>query len=90
MKYSVRWVTKAEFELARLWLNAADRAAITSAANEIDARLAINPDVEGESRSGGRRILLVAPLGGTYDVRHADRVVLVLDVWKFEKRARQP
>ena len=86
MNYTVLWVHEAEQELATLWMNEAERAAVAEAANEIDQRLRSNPDREGESRPHGHRVLFVAPLAVTFEVRPTDRVVQVLDVWKYERR----
>ena len=51
MNYTVVWAPAAERELMEHWLAAADRAALTAAADEIDQRLANSPADEGESRS---------------------------------------
>jgi hypothetical protein len=63
MKYRVLWLAAAEQELAQIWLNAADRSAVTSASNRIDRRLQSNPEDEGESRPNGQRIVFETPLG---------------------------
>lgn len=86
MNYTVLWVAAAERKLARLWTDFLRRQEITDAANEIDTRLRVSPEEEGESRASGRRILLVPPLGVTFEVRPSDRTVRVLDVWLFERR----
>jgi plasmid stabilization system protein ParE len=86
MTYTVVWAPAAEQELAQLWMNIARRRELTQAAREIDSRLRIAPAEEGESRAHGRRILLVPPLGVTFEVFPEDRIVRVLDVWQFEKR----
>jgi len=83
MKYTVLWVLAAEHELARLWMDAGQRYSVSGAANEIEKRLAANPGNEGESRSRGQRILLIPPLGVTYEIAEDDRIVRVLDVWRF-------
>ena len=85
MSYTVIWLESAEAELTELWLNASNRDQVTSAASEIDVRLRTNPEIEGESRSGERRILLVAPLGVTFEVNPEDRLVRVLEVWLFRR-----
>lgn len=41
MRFTVSWLRSAELELAQLWLNAEDRTALASAANEIDRLLTI-------------------------------------------------
>jgi hypothetical protein len=86
MSYTVVWVPAAEQELAQLWMDAAQRREVTQAAQEIDDRLRFAPADQGESRPHGRRILLVPPLGATFEILSDDRLVRVLDVWRFEKR----
>jgi hypothetical protein len=84
MRYSVRWKTNAEQQLAQIWLDAGDRAAITSAASRIDLRLERNPKDEGESRANARRILFEPPLGVRYRVIEDDLRVEVLEIWRFD------
>jgi hypothetical protein len=86
MSYTVVWVPAAEQELAQLWMNTARRREVTEAAREIDSRLRAAPAEEGESRAHGCRILLVPPLGVTFEIFPEDRIVRVLDVWEFERR----
>jgi hypothetical protein len=83
MNYSVDWLPDAEQELADLWLLATDREAVTKASYLIDQRLGTDPENEGESRSDGRRILFVAPLGVIFRVRQNEWKVTVLHVWKY-------
>jgi len=82
VNYTVIWKPEAEAELAELWLEAADRSAVTSAANRIDGLLGRNPDSQGESRTGSIRLMFVAPVGVFFDVREQDRIVAVLSVWR--------
>jgi hypothetical protein len=70
-------------DLADLWNNAPDRAAVTAAANEIDARLARDPLSQGEGREGATRILFVEPLAVLFEVDTAARRVTVFDVWRW-------
>jgi len=84
MRYSVRWKPNAEQQLAQIWLDASDRAAITSAARRIDLRLERKPTDEGESRGDGRRILFETPLGVRYRVIADDLRVEVLEIWRFD------
>ena len=83
MKYTVIWTRLAEGQLAAIWVAASDRRAVTAAANKIDTLLSSDPDSQGESRPRGRRILLEAPLGVIFRVRHSDQTVFVLEVWRF-------
>jgi hypothetical protein len=83
MKYTVRWSRTAEDELTLIWMQAADRAVVTAAAEAIDRRLAASPETEGESREDGLRILFDAPLAATYEVDSRTREVRVAHVWRF-------
>jgi hypothetical protein len=90
MRYQVHWVSEAEEELASIWVRAEDRDLITRTAFSIDRMLGNNPENAGESRSGDRRVLLIPPLGVTFSVSPQDRVVLVLNVWRFDQRRQNP
>lgn len=83
MKYEVGWKSSAQEELARLWLDSSQPDVVKLAADEIDMLLISDPLGAGESRSGNRRILFVAPLGEVYRVFEADRRVKVLRVWRY-------
>lgn len=83
MKYTVIWVPTAEQELAALWMDAANREAVTRASHTIDYLLGRDPLGEGEPRPGGGRVLLVPPLGVLYEVSPDDCLVRVLHVWAF-------
>jgi hypothetical protein len=60
-----------------------DRTRTTLAADQIDTQLKHTPELVGESRSAGRRILIVPPLTVTYRVLSDDRVVQVSHVQAF-------
>jgi hypothetical protein len=66
-----------------LWLQATDRNAIAQASHRIDQVLKTNPELQGESREKGRRILLEPPLGILFRVDSQARIVYVLSVWQF-------
>lgn len=83
--FRVRWKQSALDELTALWM-AADsegRREITAAAHRIDQLLQGDPEDQGESRPGGRRILFVPPLGLLFRVDAALSVVRVLHVWHY-------
>ena len=86
--FTVRWRRSALNELAALWMNAdADqRRDITAASQRIDQFLRANPEQHGESRSQGRRIMFIPPLGLTFHVNRQTALVLVLHVWRFRQR----
>ncbi|OHB84304.1 MAG: hypothetical protein A2V98_18720 [Planctomycetes bacterium RBG_16_64_12] len=82
MTYTVVWKPAAEDELARMWTDAADRAAVTAAANDIDRLLGSSPHDQGESRSGAVRVMFLHPLGVFFHTEDEDRIVSVLRVWR--------
>lgn len=84
MNYTVVWGNDAEDEIARLWLDAQDRAALAAAVDAIDAVLGRDPFGVGESREGRRRILIVSPVGVIYSVKRQDRIVEVTKIWKHQ------
>jgi hypothetical protein len=86
MRYTVIWQPLAEEKLATIWIDAADRGAITVAAIEIDRRLKKNPESLGESRGGNTRWVVVPPLAVHFDVHQEDRVVRVLTVRSIPTR----
>jgi plasmid stabilization system protein ParE len=85
MIFTVTWSPKAKRTLAELWNVAADRQAVTDAADAIDVLLRTGPSDVGESRVANIRILTVLPLSVYYDVREADRLVAVWAVWRVRK-----
>jgi hypothetical protein len=85
MKYTVVWTPSAEQDLAAVWLNAANRNAVTSAAHTIDGLLGQDPETRGTLRFDSVRTLLVPPLGVDFEVVEPDRIVYVLTIWDVTK-----
>ena len=81
MTWTVVWKPSAERHLANLWLGASDRQAMANASNRIDWLLKHFPEVVGESRDHGRRILIESPLAVIYKIDPGDRMATVLAVW---------
>lgn len=79
-RYTVVWLPPAEDQLADIWVGAADRAAVTAASSEIDARLAIDPLTKGLAVSEGLRQITVPPLKAFFEVHPLDRLVEVTGV----------
>jgi len=79
MRYTVTWLSAALDELMRLWTQAADRQAVTDAANRIDRVLAVDPERQGRPL-GSQRVLVEPPLVVTFQVIPDDRMVRVLQV----------
>jgi hypothetical protein len=86
VNFNVVWVPSTAQELADVWLKASDRNAVTQAAFRLDQRLEQDPENEGESRPGNRRVAFEPPLGITFKVDRASRTVRVLRVWRFGRR----
>ena len=82
MKWTVIWKTDAEGDLAKLWMDAADRAGVTAAANRIDLLLRKDPLNTGESRAEDDRIYYEHPLAILFTVDELDRKVFVERVWR--------
>ena len=83
MKWTVIWKADAESDLAKMWVDATDKAAISAAANHIDALLRKDPLNTGESRTDGDRVYFETPLGILFTVGDMDRKVFVERVWRI-------
>ena len=88
MRFTVVWAPAAEAQLTEVWLAATDRRNISDTANQIDQDLRDDPVTVGESREPGYRIHLRPPLGVTFEILPADRIVRVLQVWHFASKRR--
>jgi len=88
--FSVEWLQSALDNLAELWANSdsAARQVLNAACNEMDPRLARDPNNEGESRPQGRRITFVAPLAAIFRVDPVQRIVTVIRIYRFRRRSR--
>ncbi len=84
MKYTVTWTQAALDELATIWSQADDRAAVAAASNEIDRLLATSPDSQGESRRGNVRVMFKGPLGADFEILAEDCKVQVLTTWRVK------
>ena len=73
MKYSVVWKPFAEYQLADIWLRAADQQAVTNASDAIDRQLSQDPERLGEADKHGWRIVAVPPLVAPFEVSVDDR-----------------
>lgn len=89
-RYTVLWSRPAENQLALIWTDAADRQAVTNAANAIDTELASNPLNKGLPLSEGMRTLNIPPLHVLFFVEEADRLVRVVLVRPLTPPASPP
>lgn len=81
---TVTWDSTTQDELARIWLNAKDRAEVSQAANTIDTLLSTSPEAKGEPFLDGR-LLVESPLAVTYAIDADNCQVRVLQVWHLER-----
>ncbi len=82
MSYTVVWKPRAERQLAAIWASTHDRAAVTKAADQMDADLKEQAVNAGESREDLQsRIMFSLPLAIAFRVHPEDRRVEVLRVW---------
>jgi hypothetical protein len=80
MRYTVTWHPDALDELARAWIEAADRSGVTRAVQAIESTLRDEPADQGQEFYGDR-IMVATPLAVTFAVHVEDRIVQVLQVW---------
>lgn len=78
-RYTVVWHQAALDELARLWIDASDRTAVTLAASAIDRHLAVDASEKGIAVPDHLRQLTVPPLHVLFAVSELDRMVRILD-----------
>jgi hypothetical protein len=86
-RYTVTWLKGTENRLIEIWMRTADKQAVTTAANAIDARLAKDPANQGSEVGEGLRSLYVPPLHVLFSVREPDRLVEVVSVRTDEDSA---
>jgi hypothetical protein len=88
-RYTVVWSPQAEGRLAQLWTDAANRQAVSDAANAIDAQLAVDPLTKGNPLKEGLRTLDIPPLRVLFEVHELDRLVRVVLV-RIDARLSPP
>lgn len=87
--FRVEWIQDALDDMMRIWMaaNSTCRQEITRASNQLDAVLKHDPVGNSESRREDERVLFIYPLAATIEIDVAKRVVWVLNVWCFRRRA---
>jgi plasmid stabilization system protein ParE len=88
--FTVRWTRFADAQLIRIWLSAADRAAVTGAANIIDRELADSPVSKGRALVPGFRELEASPLAVVFWVDVAAARVVVIAVRRIDRSRNGP
>jgi plasmid stabilization system protein ParE len=82
MRWTVVWRDDAKNDLARIWVESEDRQSVSVAADHIDRSLQMEPEQQGEEFYGDG-LLVMVPLAVVFAVFPDDRLVRVLQVWKF-------
>jgi hypothetical protein len=83
MSWSVVWEQHAEDELTRAWLASRHRTLLTDVTGRLEQALRQDPTTVGESREGTIRIVTEWPIALHFDVRPADRMVVIVDFWIY-------
>jgi hypothetical protein len=82
MTFTVVLTPPAEQHLAAAWLASSDRPAVTTAAFQMEQKLAADPLHAGESRASSvNRVYYIDPLGFTFDIVVDDATVYVTAIW---------
>mgnify|MGYP003453691069 CR=1 FL=1 len=87
MRFLVRWDPDAFHRLLQDFNAANKPVSGIRAFNDIELLLGADADVQGESREGNRRILIVPPLGVIFEARPDIAEVLILDAWVIADRS---
>jgi hypothetical protein len=74
-RYTVTYAGRAFDALARLWLAAPDRAAVSMAGDQIDRELRTDAPEKGFNIERGFRQLIISPLVADFSVNQDDRTV---------------
>jgi hypothetical protein len=80
MRFTLAYLPDALAELAVLWLDSTDRAAVSRASDLIDRELRDSPDTKGDAVEGSLRKIVAHPLVFYYVISPADRLATVWSV----------
>ncbi len=80
MKYTVVTTSTADDQLARLWMQAPDRQAVSDAFNRIESLLKHDAHLQGRRHPNGWRVLTESPIVISFEVSEDDRLARVLSV----------
>lgn len=83
--FEVEFTENADNNLARMWTDGSPalRKIITDASHRAEKLLQSDPYEASESRTEGRRILFVAPLGLIFRFSPDGQKVIVLKIWLY-------
>jgi hypothetical protein len=80
MKYTVVTTAIADFQLAKIWVDAADRQSVTDAYDRLESLLRQNASSRGRLHPGGWRVISEPPITLSFSVSEDDRLVKILSV----------
>lgn len=80
MKYTVTSTSLADEQLAKIWIYASDRQAVTKAFDRIEACLKNDAHLQGRLHPSGWRVIVEPPLIVSFRVSEDDRLVKVLSI----------
>jgi hypothetical protein len=80
MRYTVTYTSDALNALARLWMAAPDRNAVTQAGDHLDRILREDASLKGYNAGRGYRQMIVAPLIAEFDIDEDDRRVTIWSI----------
>jgi len=80
IRYTLRWTTDAEDQLAGIWMKAADRPDVNDAQQRIDAELEFDAHRKGDEVAEGLRQLTIPPLRAYFEIDEDGRQVQVTAV----------
>jgi hypothetical protein len=83
-RFTVVWWDDALDELAQLWIDATDRAAINDAALSVDVELSRTPDSKGREVSEGLWRIDLSPIRAYYQLSEDDRLVTIIGVRRVQ------
>jgi hypothetical protein len=77
MSYTVVWRQRAETQLARHWIRAANKDAFSGYVEQVERILARNPAEQGESRENSYRLWFHRPLQVLFQIDEPNKIVRV-------------
>jgi hypothetical protein len=79
-RYTVICLKEPENNLAALWIQGPDRAAITAAQHQIDQKLAADPETHGKHLAEGLWVLEIPPLKAFFEIHELDKQVIITSI----------
>ena len=81
-RYTVICLKEPENNLAALWIQGPDRAAITAAQDQMDQKLADDPHKHGKHLAEDLWVLEVPPLRALFEINEPDKQVIITALYR--------